>query len=305
MAAASHYALDIAQLQVAIAFDNDPHYLWHHSVLMVKLDGLWRWVVATPTHEIKIMNLSDYNVAPLSPSRPIPRPLLWSFLGFEPVTDEQMQELMREARLVADIAVQWPVSDSHISVAPCVVFPSDESGRFESNFSLLRSRDLALVIAGGGVVRGGSSRELVCHASGRLHYSPPCPFHGGPRARLGVLGRGPAGARGSLAAAGPPRAGDRKDKGTHGFPSRASPKACGGGARLCQRICSKASSSASTGLACCSPFLCGLPGPYVKQEKGCRGRSGGRTRGRAARPDADVCENTSEFDASLRGRWAR
>ena len=127
MAAASHYALDTAQLQVAIAFDNDPFYLWHHSVLMVKLVGLWRWVVATPTHDVKIMNLSDYNVVPLSPSRPIPRPLLLSFFGFEPVTDEQMQELMCEARLVADIAVQWPVSDSHISVAPCVMFPSDES----------------------------------------------------------------------------------------------------------------------------------------------------------------------------------
>ena len=127
MAAVSRYALGTAQLQVAIAFDDDPHYLWHHLILMVKLDGLWRRAVATPTHDVKIMNFSDYNLVPLSPSRPIPRPLLWSFLGFEPVTDEQMQELMCEARLVADIALQWPVSDSHISVAHCVMFPSDES----------------------------------------------------------------------------------------------------------------------------------------------------------------------------------
>ena len=126
MAAANQYALDIEQLQVAVAFDDDARYCWHHLNLMVKFDGDWRWVVATPTHDVQIMDLSDYNVAPLSRGRPIPRQLRGSFFGCDPVTHEQMQELMGEARLVAEFAAQCPASDPPSTAAPRAAGPSDE-----------------------------------------------------------------------------------------------------------------------------------------------------------------------------------
>ena len=222
------------------------------------------------------------------------------------MADEQMQELMREARLVADIAVQWPVSDSHISVAPCVMFPSDES---------LGALNVISAFCEAGIWRWSSPPAAWYVADPReslfampvdvwIAARPAC-FMGAQEHGWVLLDEGRRVPVDRLLPLDLPEWDTEKDKGTHGFPSRASPKACGGGARLRQRICPKASSCASTGPAYCSPFVCGLSKPYVKQEKGCRGRVGGRTRGRAARPDADVCENTSEFDASLRGRRAR
>ena len=68
---------------------------------MVKLDGGWRWVVATPTHDVYVMNLSGYCVVPLSWGQLIPGPPRRDLFGFGPLTDEGMRGLMAEAQLLA------------------------------------------------------------------------------------------------------------------------------------------------------------------------------------------------------------
>ena len=48
-------------------------------------------------HDGQIMNLWDYHFAPLSRGLPIPGWLRRGFFGFDPVTDEQIQQLMGKA----------------------------------------------------------------------------------------------------------------------------------------------------------------------------------------------------------------
>lgn len=68
-------ALDVAEVQVAVDFQDDPVFLWHVRVPVVKLGEGSRWVCFTPDLESEVIDLSEHSVVVLS--RRAPKRLAW------------------------------------------------------------------------------------------------------------------------------------------------------------------------------------------------------------------------------------
>ena len=92
-------ALDLDVPQVAVDyFDDEGGFPWHHRLLLVKLGEGSRWAAATPTHEIEVVNLDQHRVVPLVRGAEVPPRCREGFFGFDPVGDDELAALLKDAR---------------------------------------------------------------------------------------------------------------------------------------------------------------------------------------------------------------
>jgi len=65
--------VDAAESQVAINFDEDENFRWHHRLLLVPGQAAGEWIAATPDGEIVLLRLGGHLVVALGRNAPFPQ----------------------------------------------------------------------------------------------------------------------------------------------------------------------------------------------------------------------------------------
>ena len=113
---------DIPDAQVAMFYEDDPHFVSHVRVLLVRLDGC-RGIVGTPTLSVEAVDLADFRVLPLLPKAEFPARIRRQVFFVNRITDQELDLLRGDAYALAMIlgaptstaadpsVVTWHVSD--------------------------------------------------------------------------------------------------------------------------------------------------------------------------------------------------
>ena len=124
--------LDIPEAQVAVFFEDDPDFVWHVRVLLIRLYGS-RWIVGTPTLSVQAIDLADFRVLPLARKAEFPVGIRGQVFYVNVITDQELDLLRGDACALAMILgaatattvgasiATWHVSDpSHPRYAEAV-----------------------------------------------------------------------------------------------------------------------------------------------------------------------------------------
>ena len=103
--------LDIEQQQVAVWEPDDANFGWHGRLLLVKLEGA-RWIVATPTMSLQVLDLAAKTMKPLFRKSPLPVPVAGDFYGFAPLPDDVLSDLVQQAVAMGSILGAVPTVSS-------------------------------------------------------------------------------------------------------------------------------------------------------------------------------------------------
>ena len=96
-------ALDIPLRQCLVNYvDDETGLFWHQRILVSRGPNL-QWVWISPTWSVQLGDLTGLNILPLQRNKPLPRHLLGQIFGFDPLTDEQLRDLMAQAQGLAEI----------------------------------------------------------------------------------------------------------------------------------------------------------------------------------------------------------
>ena len=96
-------ALDIPLRQCLVNYvDDENGFFWHQRILVSRGPNL-QWIWITPTRSVQLGDLTDLNILPLQRNKPLPRHLLGQIFGFDPLTVEQLRDLMGQAKELAEI----------------------------------------------------------------------------------------------------------------------------------------------------------------------------------------------------------
>eukprot|EP00971_Amphidinium_carterae_P337711 6474657-Amphidinium_carterae.1 len=98
-------ALEIDEAQCLVDFFGDPNgYRWHMRVLLIQGGtNSSRWIWATPDLEVQVGDLADHRIVALSKGQPLPQDKIHETYGFDPLTEDEMNRLRREAINLAKI----------------------------------------------------------------------------------------------------------------------------------------------------------------------------------------------------------
>ena len=96
-------ALDIPLRQCLVNYDEDENGLFWHQRILVSRGPNLQWIWVTPTRSVQLGDLSDLNIFPLQRNKPLPPHLLGQIFGFAPLTEEELRDLMAQAKELAEI----------------------------------------------------------------------------------------------------------------------------------------------------------------------------------------------------------
>eukprot|EP00971_Amphidinium_carterae_P239656 4757781-Amphidinium_carterae.2 len=97
-------SLDVGEIQIALCFDDDANFRWHHRVLLHRISGA-RWLCLTPDLAIELHNLEDFNHQVLRRRADFPPELAGDLYAFDEdaVDKHSIKAYKRDARLRAVI----------------------------------------------------------------------------------------------------------------------------------------------------------------------------------------------------------
>ena len=113
---------DVAENQVCINFDDDPHFRWHHRLLLVPGLAAGEWIAATPDGEISLLRLSGHLVVALTRNAPFPQRVRGNVYAFGPLDEDALDHLRTEARNLARVlGVEAPAGPPGARVARWII----------------------------------------------------------------------------------------------------------------------------------------------------------------------------------------
>ena len=99
----AHRTLDVEYKQVLIEYFDDPRYVWHHRLLLVK-EGPSEWVGASPTHGVMVLMLAEHRVIPLSRNAIFPDECQGNVVFmFDPIDAATLNSLVDRAKALATV----------------------------------------------------------------------------------------------------------------------------------------------------------------------------------------------------------
>ena len=98
----AHRTMDVEHRQALIDFFDDPHYVWHHRLLLVKGEPSV-WVGASPTHGVMVLKLSEHRVIPLAKNAAFPDDCQDMVFMFDPIDAAALNSLVDRAEALATI----------------------------------------------------------------------------------------------------------------------------------------------------------------------------------------------------------
>ena len=116
--------LDTSFAQCLVAFWNDPTFHFHHRVLLVR-GPAQAWIWLTPDGDVQQADLANEHVTALRRNAPFPPNLAGNIYCFDPVSDNDMDNYLAEARVLAGIlgyavgnvareaSAKWHIVDPH------------------------------------------------------------------------------------------------------------------------------------------------------------------------------------------------
>ena len=104
-----HISLDVVERQILCYYEDDPHFEWHHRLLLISLGGS-RWLVATPTLDVHQEDFDGVPIRALARQSRFPLECRPAF-AFGAMTQEVLDGLRMTARTTAEIlGVEVPVA---------------------------------------------------------------------------------------------------------------------------------------------------------------------------------------------------
>ena len=119
--------LDLHEQQVAVDFEDDDAFLWHHRVLFERVGDQGRWVACSPDGELEVLDLADHRVIPIPRGGPVPQRVqdLYTFAG--PVPEDDLLALRRDAKALASMLGAGPAAAGGASSSSAAWYYSDLS----------------------------------------------------------------------------------------------------------------------------------------------------------------------------------
>jgi hypothetical protein len=189
--------LDVEEKQVLINYDDDPNFTWHHRILLCHLEGS-KWIIATPTKSLQVLDLSAHRLVILARNAPFPAAQAGDAFVADPggFTVAEVARLRTEARAMVEIlapnagaagsasagandAIVWRISDtSHQEFGEEV-----PSAALAQEQTFVQRGDYGLVSIDG--VWTSAAKETV-GATGKASFL--CRFRSGPGRDPRLLG---------------------------------------------------------------------------------------------------------------------
>eukprot|EP00971_Amphidinium_carterae_P341210 6479897-Amphidinium_carterae.1 len=136
-------SLDIPDRQVLIYYDQD-RIPWHHRVLLCRVAGS-QWVVCTPDREVQVENLGDHTSRTLRRGAPFPQDCTPVY-SFEPITDEEMQQMRNEPRQLAEVLGVTTDALQELDVDPELeLFSKEVESRYLHHANAVTRGEMAIV----------------------------------------------------------------------------------------------------------------------------------------------------------------
>eukprot|EP00959_Pyramimonas_sp_CCMP1952_P362962 7600810-Pyramimonas_sp.AAC.1 len=93
---------DIPEFQVAVRFDDDPNFTWHHRILLRRVrDAVW--ITLTPDLDLERINLDERRHRVLERGQAFPDAIVGDLYAFDPIGREAVAGHKRRARLQAAV----------------------------------------------------------------------------------------------------------------------------------------------------------------------------------------------------------
>ena len=94
--------LDIPEAQVAVYYEDDPHFHWHVRVLLASVGGS-RWIGDTPTLSIQTIDLPKFRVQPVARAAEFPAGIRGRAFHVDAIADQDLDRLRADAYALARI----------------------------------------------------------------------------------------------------------------------------------------------------------------------------------------------------------
>ncbi|CAK0906294.1 unnamed protein product, partial [Prorocentrum cordatum] len=93
---------DIPEFQVAVRYDADPNFTWHHRILLRRVRGAV-WIALTPDLDLERINLDERRHRVLERGQAFPEAIAGDIYAFDPIGREAVAGHKRRARLQAAV----------------------------------------------------------------------------------------------------------------------------------------------------------------------------------------------------------
>jgi hypothetical protein len=129
-------------------------FAWHMRILHEKV-GDAKWVVSTPDLEVEVLDLSTHRVVPLSRNGPFPARVQGNIYRFDPLDENQLEELRRDASALAVILGAAPAQATRGDSVWVFADMADEAFGEEVDVNVLRNPNAFIAKGAVGLVETG------------------------------------------------------------------------------------------------------------------------------------------------------
>ena len=100
-AARGETSLDVGNPQVAIDYPDDPHFRWHHRLLLNRVGDGTKWVVSTPDYNVEVLDLANHRVVTLPRGCQVPARVRGNIYMFRDLSEDQLLSLQQQGEALA------------------------------------------------------------------------------------------------------------------------------------------------------------------------------------------------------------